>query len=131
MDMGDGTVRDTLTGLIWLKDAYCLGSQDWQGALEAAKTLNSGECGLTDSSVEGDWRLPNINELRSLIDPDMTGPKLPGGHPFINVNSSFYWSGTTTASFTGGAWGVEFNGGGAFKGGKGSGAYVWPVRGGQ
>lgn len=32
-----------------------------------ANTLADGACGLTDGSVAGDWRLPNVRELYSLI----------------------------------------------------------------
>ena len=53
-DNGNGTVTDNLTGLIWLKDAGCLGEQTWANALNSANTLNSGECGLSDGSQEGD-----------------------------------------------------------------------------
>ena len=67
-DNSNGTVTDNLTGLIWLKNANCFGTQTWANALSAANTLNSGECGLTDGSAEGDWRLPNVREQQSLID---------------------------------------------------------------
>ena len=67
-DNGNGTVTDNLTGLIWLKNANCFGAKDWAMALSDANTLNNGECGLTDGSVEGDWRLPNVREMQSLID---------------------------------------------------------------
>ena len=67
-DNGDGTVTDNLTGLIWLKDADCFGSRNWTNALSDANTLADGSCGLTDGSVAGDWRLPNVRELQSLID---------------------------------------------------------------
>ena len=39
-----------------------------ENALRCANKLNSGECGLSDGSVEGDWRLPNVREMQSLID---------------------------------------------------------------
>ena len=32
-DNGDGTITDNLTGLMWLKDANCFGSQTWTNAL--------------------------------------------------------------------------------------------------
>ena len=31
-------------------------------------SLENGSCGLSDGSVAGDWRLPNIRELHSLFD---------------------------------------------------------------
>ena len=64
-DNGNGTVTDNLTGLTWLKNANCYGTRVWATALTDANTLNSGECGLTDGSVEGDWRLPNVRECRA------------------------------------------------------------------
>lgn len=62
VDCGNGTVTDTVTGLIWLKDAGCLGSATWAAANESAAQLANGQCGLTDKSVPGDWRLPTIEE---------------------------------------------------------------------
>jgi hypothetical protein len=98
-DNGDGTIADNLTGLTWLKDAGCLGQQTWGNALAAANALADGNvaCGLTDSSVAGDWRLPNRNELASLLDLGTLNPALPAGHPFLNV-ASVYWSSTTARS---------------------------------
>jgi Protein of unknown function (DUF1566) len=75
-DQSNGTVRDNLTGLIWLKLATCFGDQSWQQALDAANALASGSCGLSDGSVAGDWRLPNIRELLSLIDFGFFNPAL-------------------------------------------------------
>jgi Protein of unknown function (DUF1566) len=110
-DNGDGTVTDNLTGLTWLKDASCLGQQEWDPALAAANTLAHGNvaCGLMDGSVAGDWRLPNRNELTSLMDLGTFNPTLPAGHPFINFDPSFYWSSTTLAGDPVTAWGVSFS----------------------
>ena len=130
-DNGDGTVKDNLTGLIWLKDASCLGYMQWADALSSANTLASGACGLTDGSVAGDWRLPNVKELQSLIDFGQSFPALPPGHPFAGVQSSFYWSSTSGAGNEGYAWFV-FLGYGFVNGVLKTGSYyVWPVRGGQ
>ena len=130
-DNGDGTVTDNLTGLIWLKNAACFGPRTWAQALSDCNGLASGSCGLTDSSSAGDWRLPNINELRSLFDPNLGSPYLPAGHPFTNVQSTIYWSSTTYASYTFGAWGVGMGGGSGSTGVKGNVYYVWPVRSGN
>ena len=67
-DNGNGTVTDRLTKLIWLKNANAFGERTWEQALSDANTLASGSAGLTDGSVAGDWRLPNVKELQSLID---------------------------------------------------------------
>ena len=130
-DNGNGTVTDNLTGLIWLKNANCFGALTWANALSAANTLNSGECSLTDCSVEGDWRLPNLNELRSLFDPGLSAPYLPAGHPFTGVKSDYYWSSTTRAYDESFAWGVNLYDGYMGSVHKSDTGYVWPVRGGQ
>ena len=75
-------------------------------ALNDANTLNSGECGLTDGSVQGNWRLPNVRELQSLIDYGRYQPALPSGHPFIGVRSAYYWTSTTYAGSSSYAWRV-------------------------
>lgn len=97
-DNGNGTVTDHLTGLIWLKDGNPFGTRTWEQALRDCNTLASGKYGLTDGSKEGDWRLPNINELRSLEDYGEARPALPRDHPFINVRQSLCWSSTTVTS---------------------------------
>jgi hypothetical protein len=99
-DNGNGTVTDTLTGLVWLKNAMCFQQKSWLDALAISNALGSGQCGLTDNSVAGDWRLPNVLELESLIDISKYDPlyaALPADHPFINVRPSGYWTSTTNA----------------------------------
>jgi hypothetical protein len=73
-DNGDGTVTDELTGLIWLAQADCLGRVEWLDALAAANGLAAGQCGLTDGSVAGDWRLPNVLEAVSLMNLEVANP---------------------------------------------------------
>ncbi|MEM7195065.1 MAG: DUF1566 domain-containing protein [Pseudomonadota bacterium] len=80
IDNGDGTVLDQLTGLVWLKDGTCLTSTS--GIAQVANTLASGQCGLTDGSATGDWHVPTINELISLVDFGTLSGDLPAGHPF-------------------------------------------------
>ena len=96
-----------------------------------AAALASPSCGLTTYSVAGQWRLPTVKELSSLINRGAYNPALPAGHPFAGVQSYFYWSSTTYASFSGYAWYVYLNDGyvGAYY--KTGNYYVWPVRGGQ
>jgi hypothetical protein len=127
----NGTIRDHLTGLIWLRDAGCLGQRDWAGALTAANTLQSGACGLTDGSTAGQWRLPNVRELHSLVNYG-SSPALPGGHPFENFQSnSSYWSSTTDVETDLGAWTVGFFYGNVGATYKANDYYVLAVRGGS
>jgi hypothetical protein len=110
----NGTITDNLTKLIWLKDAGCtdqvggieksLGWLIWADALTWSNNLADGSCGLTDDSTIGQWRLPNVRELQSLVDYGIGisspfGPVLPSGHPFKNVWEANYWSSTTEAGF--------------------------------
>ena len=144
-DHGNGTVTDHLTGLIWLQDASCTalglsgnGAGSWQQALAAANTLADGQCSLTDSSAPGDWRLPNIKELQSLIHFGFSSPALSNaagtaqwidGDAFSGVQSTFYWSSTTSVGFPGFAWVVNLIGGGIVGNDKTSGTvFIWPVR---
>jgi len=130
-DNSDGTVTDNLTGLIWLKNAGCFGGSfgtNWANALSDCNSLASGSCGLTDGSTAGDWRLPNFNELRSLVDTCQSDPALPSDHPFTNVDSGFHWSSTTYESDTGKAWYVVMFNGNVNGTSKDNPAFVWPVR---
>ena len=139
-DNGDGTVMDNLTGLIWLKDANCFGMRAWYNALSDCNGLSSSSCGLTDGSNVGDWRLPNRNELASLVNKGYYNPAVPNttgtgkwseGDPFNNVRSYSYWSSPVDASTAVSAWGVNVYSGRVYDFSKTSYGYVWPVRGGH
>ena len=130
-DNGDGTVLDTLTGLIWLKNADCFSASTWDQALSDCNGLASGTCGLTDGSGAGDWRLPNYRELFSLVDPKNAAPALPSEHPFTNVRLNNYWSSTTYISDTPFAWSVDMYVGSMSSSLKINYGFVWPVRGGR
>jgi hypothetical protein len=92
-DNGDGTVIDTRTGLIWLKDAGCFGLTTLVGAIVMTNDLEEGICGLADGSKEGDWRLPDVQELLGILDYSQYNPALPAGHPFQNIQT-YYWTAT-------------------------------------
>ncbi len=139
-DNTNGTVKDNLTRLIWLKNANAFGYRTWEQALSDANTLASGSAGLTDGSEAGDWRLPNVKELQSLIDFAYTGPALSSasgtsqwsaGNPFSGVQSGIYWSSTTDSGNTTDAWYVNLANGDVANDGKTGATYVWPVRAGQ
>lgn len=141
----NGTVTDRLTGLIWLKDGNCqvffdgdatgVNEWPWENAIYAANMLKSGRCGLTDGSQAGDWRLPNIRELKSLVDYGRYNPALPENCLLAatTIASSFYyyWTSTTYAVDPTGAWSVYFSSGDEQADYKSSSGYVRAVRGGQ
>ena len=110
VDNGGGTISDLQTGLIWTK-AYCNGNSTgpdtpalpWDEAQAYVTEIGNGVCGLSDGSAPGDWRLPNILELISLIDWGTNCP--PDGHPFTRPDGSpaasgigWIWSSTTNAN---------------------------------
>jgi len=153
-DNGDGTVTDELTGLLWLKDADCFGLRHWGSAVSAVRALEAGECGLTDSSMAGDWRLPSVKELQSLIAYGYHAPALANasglgqwreGDPFSNVRwntdqiHDCYWSSTYYVPDASGAWLVCFSDGSVRPDYKepvppynsATSYHVWPVRGGE
>ncbi|NGZ07104.1 MAG: DUF1566 domain-containing protein [Magnetococcales bacterium] len=135
VDLGDGTITDQLTGLTWMKNANCWGSQNWANALAKVAGLNTGieSCSGYTTGTHTDWRLPNRKELRSLIDYGRTEPALPVSHPFLGVNSYTFWSSTTSAVNTDSAWYVNLPYGHLHYGNKSysSDMRAWPVRGGQ
>lgn len=92
-----------------------------------------------------DWRLPNKVELKSLVNYGAANPAnwlmygsgtvgAPAcdGACFSNVQAYYYWSSTTYASDTGGAWVVNMSDGYVDYFAKSNvNFFVWPVRGGQ
>jgi hypothetical protein len=144
VDNGNGTITDKLTGLVWLKKANCGGMKNWGDAIAFAKSLHDGwtgdrdggDCGLADGSLAGTWRLPNVNELRSLIDYSQSHPPIQEGHPFQAVQLYGYWTSTSypqknndvRAGNLPVAWHITMDIGNVLTYFKNSYYYIWPVR---
>lgn len=111
---GDGeTIVDRAGGLQWKRcsegqswsDGTCAGqaaTYNWHQALEHAE-------GVAFGGFE-DWRLPELTELRSIVEPACTQPAIdlnvfPATPPFA------YWSATPFEYFIRLAWAVYFNSG--------------------
>jgi TolA-binding protein len=137
VDNGNGTVTDTRTELIWLKNANCFGRQSWYTAMRSAANLRIGQCGLSDGSIAGMWRLPTRSELAAMVDKRYQYPTLSNaagtaqwkeGDTFSGVQSDNYWSSTESANDSDGAWVVYLLYGSVGTNGKTLTHYVWPVR---
>ncbi|MGE0592748.1 MAG: hypothetical protein AB7G23_08915 [Vicinamibacterales bacterium] len=85
-DCLDGTVRDGMTGLTWLQHADCLTTTVHAEAGAVVARLADGQCGLTDGSVPGDWRLPTREEWSATLTASAAlGCRLAlaGGQPLL------------------------------------------------
>ena len=144
VDCANGTVTDTVSGLIYLKNANCFGFQNWPTANQSAAGLADGACGLTDGSRAGDWRLQTKEEWEAILASGCAvAPKIIGNgsnsstscysdSPWASgVVSSRYWSSTTGAANSTSAWDGNLVFGVVGFGNKTFNDYVWPVRGGQ
>ncbi|MCX5870105.1 MAG: DUF1566 domain-containing protein [Deltaproteobacteria bacterium] len=114
------TVIDTATGLEWQRtDDGTI--RTWINALAY--------CEASALDGKSDWRLPNIRELKSIVDYSRTVPAIDPA--FIKCTNSDYWSATTSTKGLGGAWAVLFASGVSDVTGKDNEpSYVRCVRGG-
>lgn len=137
-----GTVIDKLTRLTWILDANCanINGSNWFDAVfstnyigETAPFLNN--CSSyteTDTEKTQTWRLPNINELKSLVDYGQSNPALDTEHPFNIQFDKIFWSSTSANGLVQNtaAWSVDFSTGEINATlDKNSFGYTWPVSG--
>ncbi len=115
----DGTVTDTSTGLMWMR---CSVGQTWvqssqsctgtalKGGWALLIQVNAFNAGGGFAGMQ-DWRLPNINELRSIVEDCRSNPAI-NTVLFPNTPSAKYWSTSTYAGLVTNAWEVDFGQGG-------------------
>lgn len=113
IDLSDGTVKDTHTGLVWMRCAIgsswsgseCTGSGMtffWDDALKLASDYD-----YADSS---DWRVPNIKELNSIVE-------LSCGSPAINMTifpdaaGAEFWTSSPASANDERIWNINFSSG--------------------
>ena len=88
VSLGNGTVRDTNTNLIWLQNWNVNGLANWGAQKTWAETTLNGFAGSND------WRLPEISEYVALF---TAYGNLTQVAAFTDVRSVGYWSGTEYA----------------------------------
>jgi hypothetical protein len=102
----DVTITDTQTDLVWYKCLYGTSGDkcendaptnvDWQGAFDSMVTINK--------STNETWRVPNIIELASLVEPSCQTPAVNAEafDHFLNrmndYDEYYLWSATTDYS---------------------------------
>lgn len=129
--VGQFVVTDLQTGLMWKQcsegqtGTTCTGediAHSWPMAIALAN--DSQHAGFND------WRLPNREELRGLVETGCFVPAI-NTNAFPSTVLDNYWSSTTYAPFTSNAWAVSFHGGSTSSSDKGVRLPVRLVRGGQ
>lgn len=132
-DNGNGTVTDSTTSLVWDQCPYGLTGAacdsgtvtTWVGALNAAAAANT-------ASYKGftDWRVPNKNELESLVNINTNNPAWDSAFPSV-AYGNYYWTSTSYTPNPSSAWVVGFGKGHTYASGKGGPGFVRLVRSGQ
>ena len=89
---GDEIVKDSSTNLMWQKTS--VSDKDWKNALAYCENLNY--------AGYSDWRLPNKNELVSLLDYSRTEAPLS---QFPGMTSETFWT-STFVNYYGGSDGI-------------------------
>jgi len=113
-------VSDSVSGLEWQDDVVG-SSMLWEAAITQCEDLTLGG--------HSDWRLPNINELTSIVDRSKVNSAITG---FANTAQySVYWSSTTYEYYKTRVWTVRFSTGSSSDYSKGNNNYVRCVRDGQ
>jgi hypothetical protein len=128
VDNGDGTITDTNTGLMWEKLSRDASIHDKELLYTWAQAFAIKVAGLNGLAFAGytDWRLPNINELYSLVELDQYSPAVssPAFHwncvvgctvltcSCTYTQSAVYWTSTSEWEAPGAAaWAVGFHDG--------------------
>lgn len=113
-------VRDNLTGLMWLRSLSFGGAWKWQQAFDYTNNLTA--CGYDD------WRLPNINELESLVNVGNPNSVAWLNTQGFNTTRFPYWTWTSTSAKSNLGYLVDMGGGSIETYDKLWNFDAWPVR---
>jgi len=145
-DLGNGTILDRNTLLIWEKksDDGSIHDKDTQYNWANAFAVHVADLNTANFAGRHDWRLPNVKELQSIVDYERDNPSIDpafnngdctGGTCTVLTCSctgtvSDYWSSSTRALDPTSAWNVNFFSGFVDDDGKSNFFFVRAVRGG-
>lgn len=107
----DGTVTHKRTGLMWQR---CSVGQSWMSSTSSCSgtaSIYTYDAALSlISTVAGynDWRVPNANELTSIVKYDAYNSPAINTTQFPNTNLDGYWSSSRYKGNDGVAWSVDF-----------------------
>ena len=98
-------VTDSTTGLEWQDNSDANGTRGtWQDVIDYCEALTL--------ESHDDWRLPNINELKSLIDRSKREPAIKGDvFEYIANGWNPYWSSSSVVGDEDNVWIVSFKDG--------------------
>ncbi len=97
-DTTNEVVNDSISALMWQDDSNVT-LTDYSSAMT--------KCNDLVLATYDDWRLPNINELLSIL--DFTGTTSLLNSAFVNARDKQFWSSTQLVSDTTKAWYVDFS----------------------
>jgi hypothetical protein len=105
-----GTATHNITGLMWMR---CSLGQEWSGkSCSGEATQFSWAAGLKAAAGHSfagysDWRLPNKNELESIVEGRCLTPAIAAA-VFPATPSAYFWTSSPYAGVAQGAWSVDF-----------------------
>lgn len=127
-DLGDGSVQQLKSGLIWQR---CALGQSWNGSScsgnVASFTWEQAKQQQNSLGSYTDWRLPTANELATLVDYSTANPAI-NRELFPGTPTSGFWSSSPYALNTDNAWIVYLSSGFVGYGQKGGATVVRLVR---
>ena len=117
IDNGDGTISDTKTNLMWMKqESYQQTGHwiTWMESFDYIKKVN--ENGFANHF---DWQMPTLKDLKTLYEPHKVNSRQVGREMIIHIDPIFdkegsgaWWALEANGHFN--AFGIEFNNGNRF-----------------
>ena len=102
-------VTDTVTGLTWRR---CAEGMSWNGATcTGTATRFNWQGALAHAATQSDWRVPNIKELKSLVEAACQGMAI--NESAFPASPGYAWSASPRAFYEDYVWSVNiYNGNG-------------------